>query len=72
MDKKTKLKVLHWILFWEGDLEGAHMVLRLLRKGVINLGLDDASAKVEVELDRLGFSPRYSREFRVATYRVEV
>ena len=68
---ELKLKVLHWIFFCEGKLEEAKLVLRLLRNGIVNLGLDDVSANVEVELETLGLKARYSRNYGIATYRLE-
>ena len=58
----------HPLFVREGSYDEAWLLLKLLRNGTIRLGLDDASNRVELLLENLGFKARYSRNYVVAEY----
>lgn len=65
---KNQLMNAHRALVAAGEYEQARMILKLLRRGILRLGLEDASAALEILLDGLGMTPHYSRNYCVATY----
>lgn len=65
---KELLMNAHQALVRSGSYHEAALILRLLRRKILRLGLDDDSAGVEILLDGLGMTPRYSRNYAVAIY----
>lgn len=65
---KEMLIKAHKALVMTGKYNDAWLVLKLLRNKVLRLGLNSDSASLEILLDGMGMTPRYSRDYSVATY----
>lgn len=58
---RWKVMNLHRDQVKRGEMEEAHMVLRLLRRGMVKLYLDDASWNVQTALEAIGCRISYMR-----------
>lgn len=59
--RRWKTQELHREMVKRGEMEEAHMVLRLLRRGMVKLYLDDASWNVQTVLEAIGCRISYMR-----------
>ena len=64
--RRMKVKALHMEMVSKGEMDEARTLLRFLRKGEINLGLNDEDTRVEIELTAIGYPVRYSRNYNRA------
>lgn len=60
--KRFKLMRLYTVLVHAGELEEARLVLRLLRRGVLRMGLCDTDWNVQCALENIGFPVSFSRD----------
>ena len=70
-DKEMMIKLIfkHHELVSSGKHEDAQLILRLLRRKIINIGLcDDAGFRVEIMLEKMGMRPIYSRNYNSARF----
>ena len=66
---KYRLIEQHLKLVGSGHFEAARMILRLLRKGIIVVGLGDVDHEVECIAEECGCRSRYGRNYNSATIR---
>ena len=69
--RKWKLMNAHKAFVRDGKYNTATLLLRLLRRKVLKLGLNDDSTEIELFLDSMGFQPWYGRNYNTATYRLK-
>lgn len=58
--KRYNIGTLHMTFVRRGQFDEAHMLLRLLRNGVLRMGLDDVSWNVQTALESIKHPVRYS------------
>lgn len=68
--RRYKAMELHQEMVRKGQLGAARILLRLLRNGMVHLGLDDDSWIVETTCEDLGCYIHYSRNGYGATVRL--
>lgn len=66
---KYRLIDQHMKLVSGGHFDAARMILRLLRKGVVVVGLGDVDHEVETIAEDCGCRVRYGRNYNTATIR---